>query len=162
MGRKRFRFALVRDRFNIEATAQGFVSYPDRFYEQWPFPHPDQEIDPRYYLRSLTPREELAEWLCIRSIVLMDNGKFVEAIQPAAWARQLDPSDYSIKVHLEMTMLLALGILDEKPAWVDHHPVVRPDGEVEPLLVAATFGKSPASSSGAIAGTCSCTNSSTG
>ena len=119
---------LVHDRFNIEATAQGFVSHPDRFYEQWPFSHPDPEIDPRYYLRSLTPREELAEWLCIRSIVLMDNGKFVEAIQPAAWARQLDPSDYSIKVHLEMTMLLALGILDEKPAWVDHHPVVRPDG----------------------------------
>lgn len=77
---------LVHDRFNIEATAQGFVSHPDRFYEQWPFSHPDPEIDPRYYLRSLTPREELAEWLCIRSIVLMDNGKFVEAIQPAACA----------------------------------------------------------------------------
>ncbi|HET6879474.1 MAG TPA: hypothetical protein VFI31_04945 [Pirellulales bacterium] len=119
---------LARDRFNIEATARGFVSHPDRFYEQWPFPHPDPDVDPRYYLRSLTPREELAIFLCIRSIVLMDNGKFVEAIQPAAWARQLAPDDYSIKVHLEMTMLLALGILDEKPAWMDAHPVIRPDG----------------------------------
>ena len=58
----------------------------------------------------------------------MDNGKFVQAIQPAAWARQLAPDDYSIKVHLEITMLLALGILDEKPAWMGEHPVIRPDG----------------------------------
>jgi hypothetical protein len=120
--------SLARDRFNIEATATGFVSNPDRFYEVWPFPHPDPDIDPRYYLRSLTPREELASFLCIRSIVLMDNGKFAQAIQPAAWARQLAPNDYSIKVHLELTMLLALGILDEKPAWMDEHPLIRPDG----------------------------------
>src|SRR5207302_1310423 len=84
--------------------------------------------DARYYLRSLTPREELALFLCMRSIVQMDNGQFVQAIQPAAWARQLAPSDYSFKVHLEMTMLLALGILDEKPPWMDEHPVIRPDG----------------------------------
>ena len=58
----------------------------------------------------------------------MDNGRFVEAIQPAAWARHFAPEDYSIKVHLELTMLLALGILDEKPAWMDEHPVIRPDG----------------------------------
>jgi hypothetical protein len=58
----------------------------------------------------------------------MDNGKFVQAIQPAAWARRLAPGDYSIKVHLELTMLLALGILDEKPAWMDKYPVIRPDG----------------------------------
>jgi hypothetical protein len=120
--------SLARDRFNIEATASGFVSHPDRFYEHWPFPHPDPDIDPRYYLRSLTPREELASFLCIRSIVLMDNGKFVQAIAPAGWARQLAPADYSIKVHLEMTMLLALGILNEKPAWMDEHPVMRRDG----------------------------------
>lgn len=119
---------LARDRFNIEATAEGFASHPDRFYEQWPFPHPDPDVDPRDYLRSLTPREELASFLCIRSIVLMDNGKFVQAIQPAAWARQLSPDDYSVKVHLEITMLLALGILDEKPAWMDENPVIRPDG----------------------------------
>ena len=119
---------LARDRFNIEATAIGFVSHPDRFYEHWPFPHPDPDVDPRHYLRSLTPREELANFLCIRSIVLMDNGQFVQAIQPAAWARQLAPGDYSIKVHLEITMLLALGILDAKPAWMDEHPVIRPDG----------------------------------
>ena len=79
--------------------------------------------------RSLTPREELASF-CIRPvhIVLMDNGKFVQAIQPAAWARQLAPDDYSIKVHLELTMLLALGLLDEMPAWMAEQPVIRPDG----------------------------------
>jgi len=76
--------SLARDRFNIEATADGFASHPNRFYELWPFPHPDPDVDPRDYLRSLTPREELASFLCIRSIVLMDNGKFVQAIQPAA------------------------------------------------------------------------------
>jgi hypothetical protein len=119
---------LARDRFNIEATANGFVCHPDSFYESWPFPHPDPDVDRRHYLRSLTPREELASFLCIRSIVLMDNAQFVQAIQPAAWARQLAPDDYSIKVHLEMTMLLALGILDAKPAWMDEHPVIRPDG----------------------------------
>ena len=119
---------LARDRFNVEATADGFVSQPDRFYQQWPFPHPDPDVDHRTYLRSLTPREELASFLCIRSIVLMDNGRFVQAIQPAAWARQLAPHDYSIKVHLELTMLSALGILDKKPSWMDEYPVIRPDG----------------------------------
>lgn len=121
--------SLVKDRFNIEATAQGFVSYPDSYYLAWPFPHPDPEIDPKHYLKSLTPREELADFLCIRSIVLMDNGKFVQAIQPAAWSRQLFPDEYSIQAHLEFAMLMALGILDDKkPPWIDDHPVVRPDG----------------------------------
>jgi hypothetical protein len=70
----------------------------------------------------------IAEFLCIRSIVLMDNGKFTQAIQPAAWARQLMPDDYSTQVHLEITMLLSLGILNEKPPWVDADPIIRPDG----------------------------------
>lgn len=121
--------ALAKDRFNIEATAVGFASYPDSHYLVWPFPHPDPDIDPKHYLKSLTPREELADFLCIRSIVLMDNGKFVQAIQPAAWSRQLFPDEFSIQAHLEFAMLMALGILDDrKPPWIDDHPVVRPDG----------------------------------
>ncbi|MEX2317598.1 MAG: hypothetical protein WD669_10640 [Pirellulales bacterium] len=119
---------LVRDRFNIEATASGFVSPPDPYYEESLFAQPVPGFDTFGYLRSLTPREELAEFLCIRSIVLMDNGKFAQAVQPAAWARQLMPDDYSTQVHLEITMLLALGILDEKPPWVDADPIISHDG----------------------------------
>jgi hypothetical protein len=121
---------LVRDRFNIEATAEGFVSLPDNYYELHPFPHPCPDVDPRYYLRSLGNEEELAIFLCVRSIVLMDNGQFVEAIQPAAWARKLAPDDYSIKVHLELTMLFALNLLTDKPKWMDENPVIRSDGVV--------------------------------
>jgi hypothetical protein len=53
---------LVRDRFNIEATATGFVSPPDRYYEESLFPRPVPNFDTRDYLRSLTPREELGRF----------------------------------------------------------------------------------------------------
>ena len=52
--------------------------------ESWPFPHPDPDIDPRYYLRSLTPREELASFLCIRS--------FTRPMMKQRWGRIVNMS----------------------------------------------------------------------
>jgi hypothetical protein len=76
----------------------------------------------------LTPREELAEFLSARSLVLIDNGRFVQAIEPAALSRRVDPDNRSHQLHLEITMLAALGLSGTKPAWVDEDPVIRPDG----------------------------------
>ena len=95
-------------------------------------------------------------------IVLMDNGKFVQAIQPAASAQQLALDDYSIKVHLELTMLLALGLLNEKPRWVDERPVLPRQRIIESLLVASTRRKPRTIARRTAAGACTGTHSSAG
>jgi hypothetical protein len=114
---------LAKDCFNIEAT--GGVAFPsDSHFQEWPFPYNEPG-----FLHSMTRREELAQFLAVRATVLMNNGKFASAIQPAAWARQLMPDDYNLQVHLELTMLHALGVVDDKPEWMDRDPVVQPDGQ---------------------------------
>ncbi|MCG3181551.1 MAG: hypothetical protein BIFFINMI_03947 [Phycisphaerae bacterium] len=69
-----------RARFNMEGT-HGFSSFPDDYYKTWPFKLTDFEVQTNGYLVSLTPAEELAEFLASRGHCGMDNG------QPAFAAR---------------------------------------------------------------------------
>ena len=119
---------LARDRFNIETTAKGFVSEPDGFYLGWPFSRQESDEKRPDDFKSLTPRQELAMFLGARSAVLMDAGKFVQAIQPAAWARRLLPDELGYQFNLERVMLLALGLLSDPPPWLAQGSVIGPDG----------------------------------
>ncbi len=49
--------------FNIECTSHGFHTPTDDYYRTWPEECSDQEILRYGWLRSLTPREELAAFL---------------------------------------------------------------------------------------------------
>lgn len=80
---------LTNDRFNIEATAHGLVCQPDEYYLQWPFAPTFPEYEPHEYLKSLSPREELAMFFANRAFVLIDNGKYVGAIESFTTARRL-------------------------------------------------------------------------
>jgi hypothetical protein len=51
------------NRFNIECTSHGFDTSPDEYYRTWPEESSDEEIARHGWLRSLTPREELAAFL---------------------------------------------------------------------------------------------------
>ena len=51
------------NRFNIECTSHGFNTPPDDYYRTWPEPSTNHEILCNGWLRSLTPREELATFL---------------------------------------------------------------------------------------------------
>lgn len=81
------------ERFNIECTCKGFVSYPDEHYMTWR--HPLRQEDAEWYgaLRSLTPRLELAEFLMLRGHCLCYNGNRREAVGAYAWANEVSP-DY--------------------------------------------------------------------
>jgi hypothetical protein len=66
---------LMNESFNIEATARGLVCDPDEHYLNWPYPPTDPVWDDKTYLKSLTPREELALFFACRGFVLMEHGK---------------------------------------------------------------------------------------
>jgi len=67
------------ERFNIEGTNPRFGDHPDSYYCKWPYPISDAELKRGWYLKSLTPSEELAVFLQNRACCLMDNGRFQEA-----------------------------------------------------------------------------------
>ena len=75
---------------NFECT-NGISCYPDSHYRQWPFPIADSELDEGWYLRSLTPREELAIFFSLRGQVLNFHKRTPEAILAHAQASNLHP-----------------------------------------------------------------------
>jgi hypothetical protein len=83
----------VPERFNVEGAGEGIASYPDEFYQTWPEPWTEADIEGGWYLKSLTPKEELAAFLMTRAACLEDNGRFAEAVQAYCWARDLAPHD---------------------------------------------------------------------
>jgi hypothetical protein len=64
---------LFQDRFNIEATNQGMLKYPDEHYKSWPMAVGDVEIAENQYLQSMTPRQELALFMVTRGHNLLDT-----------------------------------------------------------------------------------------
>jgi len=58
-----------RERFNIEATSKGLNSFPDNYYEQWPYPMSETDLKSGHYVRSLTAPEELALFLQTRALL---------------------------------------------------------------------------------------------
>ena len=63
-------------RFNIECTSdKGVNCYPDAEYRKWPYSISDAEMAAGMYLKSLTPKRELAALLNLRAICLAQSGK---------------------------------------------------------------------------------------
>jgi hypothetical protein len=79
--------------FNVEGAGEGIASYDDEHYKTWPEPWTEIEEAGGWYLKSMTPREELASFLALRGDCLMDNGRLAEAIQAYEWASRLAPGD---------------------------------------------------------------------
>lgn len=67
-----------RERFNMEVT-NGFNSFEDEYYKTWPFKVTDQEVQADGYLASLTPQEELAQFMAARGHCGLDNGQIAFA-----------------------------------------------------------------------------------
>ena len=61
------------ERFNIEATSEGFCPHDDAYYHDRPRPLTHEDIYTGFYLRSLTPREELADFLASRGTCLTEH-----------------------------------------------------------------------------------------
>jgi hypothetical protein len=76
--------------FNIEAAGVGFEPWPDEHYTGPPRPLSPAELASGEYMRDFTPRQELANFLCERGNVALDNLWTVEAVDAFWAATQLD------------------------------------------------------------------------
>jgi hypothetical protein len=115
------------ERLNTEGAGQGMTTYPDAHYRKWPKPIADKEVEEGYYLKSLSPEEELAVFLAARGHCLVDNGRFAEALDVyREAAKRLPTPDYRGHVKITEDILTGRGV----PA--------RPDGT--PIMPAATPG----------------------
>jgi len=79
------------DRFNIEATGPGVHCLPDEHYRTWPHEVPPEDIEAGIFLKSLTPREELAEFIAARAYCIVASGALADAIKTMRWAVELAP-----------------------------------------------------------------------
>jgi hypothetical protein len=90
----------VPEVFNVEGAGSGIGFYPDDFYRTWPREWSRKETAGDWYLRSLSPVEELAAFLATRGACLEDNGRALEAIQAFDWVVKLMPDDLRYESHL--------------------------------------------------------------
>jgi hypothetical protein len=65
----------ARERFNIEGTNRGVNCYPDEEYVEWPWPISQDELATGMYMKSLSPRRELAAFLELRALCLKQHGR---------------------------------------------------------------------------------------
>lgn len=63
-----------RERFNIEGTSCGLNCYPDAEYMEWPWPISKEELATGMYMKSLSPRREVAAFLEMRALCLKQHG----------------------------------------------------------------------------------------
>jgi hypothetical protein len=118
------------ERFNLEATGRGMNRYDDAHYRQWPFPVTEQEIAENGYLKSLSPVEELAVFLTIRSQCLKENGRPAEAEVALGEAVELAPNVKGYRLLLaEARGTLAQG----QPASGHQTPLEAPEHFFAPM-----------------------------
>jgi len=94
-------------RFNIEASGRGVSFYADEYYQNWPRKIEAWELAEGCYLRSLSPREELAGFLAMRGHCLQETKRFAEAAQVFRWATKLDLKDPNYPCFRNVAMALS-------------------------------------------------------
>jgi hypothetical protein len=77
--------------FNIEASGEGCSFLPDEHFRTGRFEMPLETVKVCGYLESLSPREELASFLCERAGYWMKLKNYSEATTAFAWANELNP-----------------------------------------------------------------------
>jgi regulator of sirC expression with transglutaminase-like and TPR domain len=98
------------ERFNIECTGTGSLPLDDDHFRRHPTPLTDKELQSGFYLRSLQRREELADFLCLRTECLIDSLRPVEALQSAFFAAFMAPNDLWLRRTWVVTTLLARAL----------------------------------------------------
>jgi hypothetical protein len=96
-----FRWENSRARLNVDATAEGLVTSKDDYYKTWPFKVTDAEIEAEGYLKSMTPAEALAAFLCARGHCLMKAGRCPEAVAAHQAAVRLAPEIHQYQLDLK-------------------------------------------------------------
>lgn len=79
------------ERLNVEGAGRGMNTFPDEYYLTWPKPIRAEWVQNGEFLTSLTPQQELAEFLAARGHYLTDHGRLDEARACYEAAFELDP-----------------------------------------------------------------------
>jgi hypothetical protein len=88
--------------FNIEATGPDIHRLSDEEYRlRWPRPIPTEYVEAGIYLNSLTPEEELAEFLAARAYCLIRNGRIADGLAAMNWLSRLSPHNSLRKRELD-------------------------------------------------------------
>jgi hypothetical protein len=92
------------ERFNIEVSCNGTDVLKDEHYKDWPRKLTELDYHHGYFLKSLTPVEELAAFLQLRADVLKDAGKTAEALTVYVCAYRLMPNQTAHLLDLAATV----------------------------------------------------------
>jgi len=79
----------AKERFNIEGTGSGLNCYPDQEYMEWPRPISKEELAAGMYMKSLSPKRELAVFLELRSLCLEQNKREKQHLTVNTYAHNL-------------------------------------------------------------------------
>ena len=91
--------------FNVEATGPDVHRLSDAEYRyRWPRAIPDEQLKSGIYLKSLTPEEELSEFLAMRAYCLLRNERLAEGIAALRWSSRLAPHNSLRKKELDHVM----------------------------------------------------------
>lgn len=80
-------------KFNIEVNATGVATPPDEHYREGRFQHNRWEAEAALFLRSKTPKMELAGFLNERGLHLEEYQRYREAAESLFWALALVPNN---------------------------------------------------------------------
>lgn len=138
-----------RERFNLDGSGNGCARYEDEYFKAWPYKLTDQEIQANRYLASLSPAEDLAEFLASRGHCALDNGQAAFAARCYENAYGYDPSRLCYRKWLAdaagqsgyrptSPALASLLAMRKRPA--NARPVVD-DGFIMPSQLAAMSGQ---------------------
>ena len=87
--------------FNIEYNGNSLKCHPDDYYMKWPFEISKAELEPGYFLKSLSPTEEFASFLETRANCLLENKRVDEALTAFRQAYSLYPNHPYLKGYID-------------------------------------------------------------
>lgn len=96
----------ANERFNIEGTNGGMKIHPDSHYKSWPYEINEDFIKANGHLRSLSPKEELANFLSTRAHCLLAHSRNKDAENILHLAHNLAPHvSYYKRFHARVSSL---------------------------------------------------------
>jgi len=124
------------ERFNVEINDTGLNSHPDEYYLNWPFDlrRTNWSTETKF-LRSLTPRDELAKAWSKRGPLLRSNGRLGEAVDCFATACSITTDDRLLDRRLWATLKERRETLNQKiPSLTPKLRIVFPERRRYPGL----------------------------
>jgi hypothetical protein len=105
-----------KERFDIEATSSGGCNfYTDDHYKEWPFHLSEEEIRENGYLQDMSPADELAAFIEMRSCNLMSNQAFDDSLEMLPLELRLAPHCRGYRDQASIGLHLIEGELVDYP-----------------------------------------------